>query len=31
MEKFERCNGLNLKNMDDLVYCYLLTLSQATS
>ncbi|KZU57781.1 helix-turn-helix domain-containing protein [Lactiplantibacillus plantarum] len=28
IEKFERCNGLNLKNMDDLVYCYLLTLGQ---
>ncbi|WEE35981.1 PucR family transcriptional regulator [Lactiplantibacillus paraplantarum] len=28
IEKFERCSGLNLKKMDDLVYCYLLTLGQ---
>lgn len=27
IEKLERCSGLNLKNMDDLVYCYLLTLA----
>lgn len=29
IEKFERCSGLNLKDMDDLVYCYLLTLEKS--
>lgn len=28
IEKLERGSGFNLKNMDDLVYCYLLTLAQ---
>ncbi|MFC6180943.1 helix-turn-helix domain-containing protein [Lactiplantibacillus daowaiensis] len=29
IEKFERQSGFDLKQMDDLVYCYLLTLAQA--
>ncbi len=28
IDKFERTSGFNLKAMDDLVYCYLLTLAQ---
>lgn len=28
IDKLERCSGFNLKDMDDLVYCYLLTLAQ---
>ncbi|WP_234002724.1 helix-turn-helix domain-containing protein [Lactobacillus sp. CBA3605] len=31
IDKFERCSGFNLKSMDDLVYCYLLTLAQVTN
>jgi len=31
IDKFERCSGFNLKEMADLVYCYLLTLGQTTN
>ncbi|BDZ32342.1 helix-turn-helix domain-containing protein [Lactiplantibacillus sp. WILCCON 0030] len=31
IDKFERCSGFNLKAMDDLVYCYLLTLAQTNN